>query len=612
MAKVALLVGVSVYGPGFSSLPGVHQDLEAMQRILEHPHLGKFDQVRSLINPDPPAMEAALTRLFLESNSDLALLYFSGQGVQDDRGQINLATAKAGFNPQGKLIPTTVVAASAVQDLLRQTPVKQAAVILDCYFHEAFASSLSGQGSKSKEIDIQSQFGGQEWAVLTAFSSTQSTLNQKGSKPSAYTHYFVEGVETGAADLDDEGTISLGKAHEYASCKVQQASPVMQPQLYNPQEASLIQLAKAPRGNPQLRYRREVERCAKGGQISLANRKILDLLRDRMQLSATQAAEIEAAVLNPYQSYQHKLQEYRQALTELSRQGGSWQEDTYSMLKRVQQNLGLKDEDTAPIKAETNQQTQVIQSLNQAVKGMKVNRPKPPRETTPARVAVPIEPTSKSPIEPTPKPDFALDQNIFPDAGTSGTNLRLMLGTAVATALTLAGAVYVLLLIVPARKASQKPTPSVPLSDSAAPEPASPLPLLPSPASPSGKLEAIPPSPLPRLVNPPPAPEPRPPLPAISLPRLQIQKPAPQRAVTPARRSSPPPAFPKPARPPAPKPQPQPTPNPEPPPVSETEPQGIPLSPQAPPPAPEPPSPAAPLPSSWSEPPPTSAPNPNY
>ncbi len=603
MTKVALLVGVSVYGPGFSSLPGVDQDLEAMQRILEHPHLGKFDQVSSLINPDCPEIEAALAGLFLDPHLDLALLYFSGQGVQDESGEIQLATAKAGFNPQGKLSPTAVVAATAIRDLLRQTPVKHAAVILDCYFHQAFTSSFSGRGSKSKGLDIQSQFGAQESALLTAFSSTQSTLNQKGSTPSAYTHYLVEGVETGVADLDDEGTISLDKAHDYASRKVQQASPVMQPQLYNPQEASMFELAAAPQASPQLRYRREVERCTRGGQISLANRRILDLLRDRMQLSAPQAAEIEAAVLNPYQNYQHKLQEYRQALTELGRQGGSRQEDTHSMLKRVQQNLGLKDEDIAPIKAETSQQTQVIQSLNQVVKGLKVNRPKPPREPATARVAVPIHPAPKSPMAATKNPDAALEQNVFPDVGTSGTNLRLILGTAVAVALTLAGVLYGLFLIVPART-SQETTPSTPVSDSAEPQPASPLPLLPSPSS--SEIEAIPSSTLPSLDIPPLAPTPRPPLPAITLPWSQPQKPAPRRAVTPAQRPSPP--APKPAPPP----QPQPTPNPEPPPVSETEPQGIPLSPQAPPPAPEPPSPAAPLPSSWSEPPPTSAPNANY
>ena len=47
MAKYALLVGVSEYqSSNITRLPGVLKDIEAMQRILQQPDIGGFDDVK--------------------------------------------------------------------------------------------------------------------------------------------------------------------------------------------------------------------------------------------------------------------------------------------------------------------------------------------------------------------------------------------------------------------------------------------------------------------------------------------------------------------------------------------------------------------------------------
>jgi uncharacterized caspase-like protein len=84
MAKVALLIGVSDYGDGLTSLPGTQTDIQEMQRVLQNPKVSGFDVVDLLPNPDPLVMQEAIETLFSgRTKNDLLLLFFSGHGVKD-------------------------------------------------------------------------------------------------------------------------------------------------------------------------------------------------------------------------------------------------------------------------------------------------------------------------------------------------------------------------------------------------------------------------------------------------------------------------------------------------------------------------------------------------
>nr|WP_017317424.1 caspase family protein [Mastigocladopsis repens] len=60
MVKVALLIGASEYGEGLSPLLGAAKDVEAIQRVLQNPEMGNFDEVRPLLNVDPQVMQEAI------------------------------------------------------------------------------------------------------------------------------------------------------------------------------------------------------------------------------------------------------------------------------------------------------------------------------------------------------------------------------------------------------------------------------------------------------------------------------------------------------------------------------------------------------------------------
>ncbi|PSB18966.1 hypothetical protein C7B65_13175 [Phormidesmis priestleyi ULC007] len=354
MAKVALLIGVSEYEPGLNPLPSAAKDIKAMQQVLQHPEMGNFtaSDIRVLENPDCQAMEEAIETLFASrKKDDLVLLFFSGHGIKDDQGRLYLSNAKTRTNQEG-LVRSTAVPASIVQESMTRSRSKRQVVILDCCFSGAFAEGMLAKDDGS--VDINSQLGGEGRAILTSSTSTQYSFEQQGSDLSVYTRYLIEGIETGAADQDNDGSISIDELHEYAKRKVQETAPAMKPEIYAVKEGFKILLAKASLGDPKLRYRKDVEHFASRGEISEIARMGLEAKRAKLGLLPEEGAAIEAEVVKPYQEYKQSLRQYEQEFNNAVKRQFPFSSETRSDLKYFQQALGLRDEDVAPIEAKLN------------------------------------------------------------------------------------------------------------------------------------------------------------------------------------------------------------------------------------------------------------------
>jgi tetratricopeptide (TPR) repeat protein len=361
MSKLALVIGVSNYEPGLTLLPGAARDIDAMQRVLQHPDMGGFDDIQMLSNPEPLAMQEAIETLFSgRTKDDLVLLFFSGHGVKDDNGKLHLATRITRKTPQGELIRATAVSASFVQDIMSNSRSKRQVVILDCCFSGAFAEGWLAKDDGS--VDVKTQLGGEGRAVLTSSTSTQYSFEQEGADLSTYTHYLVEGIRTGAADLDEDGVVSVDELHEYAKGKVQETAPAMKPEIYAVKEGYKINLTQAPIEEPKLRYRKEVEQCIGHGEITMIGRRMLEDFRYGLGLLPEETGAIEAEVLKPHQEYERKLQRYEQAFVDAVQREYPLREDTSNKLRRYQKILGLRNEDITPIETKIVVQKQAVQS----------------------------------------------------------------------------------------------------------------------------------------------------------------------------------------------------------------------------------------------------------
>ncbi len=221
MAKVALLIGVSEYEPGLDPLPAAVKDIEALRQVLQDPEMGSFDEVKKLENPDRQTMESEIEMLFdSRTKDDLALLFFSGHGIKDATGTLYFASRNTQKNAKGDLIRSTAVETRFIHKIMNNSRAKRQAIILDCCFSGAFDPSLQAKDDGS--FDLQGQLGAEGRVVLASSSSVQYSFEQKGAGISIYTRYLVEGIETGAADSNNDGQISILDLHDYATKKVQE------------------------------------------------------------------------------------------------------------------------------------------------------------------------------------------------------------------------------------------------------------------------------------------------------------------------------------------------------------------------------------------------------
>lgn len=123
----------------------------------------------------------------------------------------------------------------------------------------------------------------------------------------------------------------------------------MKPEIFAVREGYTIRLAKAPVGDPQLEYRKEVEQRVRNGRVSVVGRKVLIRRQSELGLNSEVAAAIEEEVLKPFRELEESLQEYEQTLTEALEEEPILSDETLDDLRRLQQILKLRDEDVAAI-----------------------------------------------------------------------------------------------------------------------------------------------------------------------------------------------------------------------------------------------------------------------
>jgi hypothetical protein len=249
LLKVALLIGVSEYSEdsGFRPLPAPQKDVEALKRVLELPEIGGFTEVETLINPTQSEMAVKIeTWLADRKRDELALLFYSGHGAKDERRELYFS-ARDTRKQKGKLLRSTAVSAEILNKWIQDSYVARFVLILDCCFSGAFGDLLV-RDDDSVDYEIQNQLGSEGRVVLTASSSIQYSFEKQGSDSSIYTQCLLEGLETGSADLNKDGWISIKELHDYAKEKVNRVNKNMTPRIITLQDEGFdIVLARSPK-----------------------------------------------------------------------------------------------------------------------------------------------------------------------------------------------------------------------------------------------------------------------------------------------------------------------------------------------------------------------------
>jgi hypothetical protein len=226
--------------------------------------------------------------------------------VKDDGGRLYFAAAATQLQRLG----ATAVSSAFVNEQMDRSRSRKIMLFLDCCYSGAFFRGMTPRAGAG--IDINERFEGRGRAVITASTAMEyafepdDTLVGEG-RPSIFTEALVRGLETGEADQDEDGRVSVDELYDYVYEQVRRATPSQTPsKLINVQGAlfiarsnrplplpqELVQDLKSPLPGVRAATVPALERLLTGphkGLAAWARRRLLELANDNSELVASVA-----------------------------------------------------------------------------------------------------------------------------------------------------------------------------------------------------------------------------------------------------------------------------------------------------------------------------------
>jgi len=251
-SRFALLVGNHAYNnPNLAQLSASAGDATDFAAILQDEQFGGFDEVKTLIDQPVDEIRKGMARFFSNhSRDDLLLLYFTGHGILDDRGKLYLAAR----DTEPDLLSATAIDSAFVTDAMDRCRSTRQVLILDCCHSGAFARGAKGAVGGSVGTATAFQGSGSGRVILTATDATQYAwegdriIGQADN--SLFTHYLLEGLRTGKADLNQDGWITLDEWYDYVFDQVIAATPKQTPAKWSYKQQGEIWVARNPHPAP--------------------------------------------------------------------------------------------------------------------------------------------------------------------------------------------------------------------------------------------------------------------------------------------------------------------------------------------------------------------------
>jgi parallel beta-helix repeat protein len=246
--RLALLISNSQYNDArLARLHAPAGDAGTLAAVLENPQIGGFDEVTALLDRPYDEIQHAIVTFFADKKTDdLVLLYFSGHGLVDETRKLYLATVSTNVGlPRARSI-----AASFIADEMSLSRSKRQILVLDCCHGGAFSRGV--KAALNQSVGTENIFSGDGTGriVMTASDATQYAFEgeqvQGQGVRSVFTKYLVEGLESGAADADNDGAVSIMDWYRYASRGVKEELPSQTPVLWIYGMEGELQLARNP------------------------------------------------------------------------------------------------------------------------------------------------------------------------------------------------------------------------------------------------------------------------------------------------------------------------------------------------------------------------------
>lgn len=230
--RVAVVIGIQDYtDPALQGLRFTTKDATDLGTVLGAPDVGGFDRV-FVIKGANATTGAALKRAIEVATADLQrddtfLLYLSGHGtltldpIEGSRLWILPSDGRI-EDPE-----RTGMAVADLERLVNALPARRRVLILDTC-HNGRSGSKSSLGSPTAQLlqgmrgEVPAPQGEREVAEsearLFAAQYYQPAMEDPTLQNGVYTHFLIAGLTSArsAADLDRDGLVDVGEAHQYA------------------------------------------------------------------------------------------------------------------------------------------------------------------------------------------------------------------------------------------------------------------------------------------------------------------------------------------------------------------------------------------------------------
>jgi hypothetical protein len=218
--RYAVLIGNSTY-PKEPKLPDLRcpaSDVDGLAAVLQSPSHGQFAETVILKDRSHFEVMREIHRVLSKAGrNDLVLLYYSGHGKLNRAGRLYLAT----HDTEVDALEATAVPVGGIRDFLEITSSNRVVFVLDCCF-----SGAAGQIFKSSVDDqLQMATKGRGTYVMTASTGIQVAQEKESDQYSLFTKHLIAGIESGDADRDGDGLVTVDELYDYVHDRVLEESP---------------------------------------------------------------------------------------------------------------------------------------------------------------------------------------------------------------------------------------------------------------------------------------------------------------------------------------------------------------------------------------------------
>jgi outer membrane protein assembly factor BamD (BamD/ComL family) len=246
--RLALIIGNSVYRDNtLARLLKPDADVGNLAEIMLDAEVGGFDDVNVLVNMSFATVRREVASFFSKKQrEDLLVLYFSGHGILDDAGRLYLAVKDTERN----LLRGTAIPAAFITDEMNNSRSRRQILILDCCHSGAFARGM--KGGPGTTIGTGTVFEGTGFGrvVLTATDAIQYAWEGDqvigDAENSVFTHYLIKGLQTGEADVNGDGEITVDELYDYMYAEIVKQTPKQTPSKWSYRGQGNIVVANNP------------------------------------------------------------------------------------------------------------------------------------------------------------------------------------------------------------------------------------------------------------------------------------------------------------------------------------------------------------------------------